>query len=310
MRWPPRPSRPRQDQHLRWGRGRTGRRSSPCGPSGRVTGPSRHASAGCCRIASTSMNGWIVSPITTPPPSMGMLVVMSSPCGRSHRASAASTARAGPVHPGSGHLTPQHLDLGAQDEQLGVLGRRALRQQHQPSQQLAEDQVEQSKRDPPIIWASEAGAGLLTLDCVQTPLLTLRAGVWGLLEADRRCLASERSVGVCGLLRCEQGVPETALVLGREPGVGNGCGVASSPQREQLRPRPQRGNQLRPGRPLYRAGCTGADKVPPPSDHVVGQAPLGGVEGRGDRDAVVEAGPHVGEFGGVARPPHIPRYRR
>ena len=38
--------------------------------------PSRHASAGWCRIASTSMNSWIVSPITTPP-SMGMLVVMS-----------------------------------------------------------------------------------------------------------------------------------------------------------------------------------------------------------------------------------------
>jgi hypothetical protein len=38
-----------------------------------------YAAAGGCRIASTSMNSWMVSPITTPPPSIGMLVVMLKP---------------------------------------------------------------------------------------------------------------------------------------------------------------------------------------------------------------------------------------
>jgi len=36
----------------------------------------------------------------------------------------------GPVHPRAAHLTPQHGELMAQHQQLGVLGRRASRQQH------------------------------------------------------------------------------------------------------------------------------------------------------------------------------------
>jgi hypothetical protein len=43
----------------------------------------------------------------------------------------------GPVHPRPGYLTPQHLDLVAHDEQLGVLGCPAPRQQRKPPQCLA-----------------------------------------------------------------------------------------------------------------------------------------------------------------------------
>jgi hypothetical protein len=112
------------------------------------------------------------------------------------------------------------------------------------------------------------------------------------------------------MLGCEQRIPEGALVLGREPGVGDRGGSASGTQGEQAGLGSERGVQPRPGRPVHRAGCTGADEVAPPGDHVVGQASLGGVEGRGDGDAVVEARPHVGELGGVARTPHIPGDRR
>jgi hypothetical protein len=58
----------------------------------------------------------------------------------------------GPVHPRLGHLTPQHLDLVAQHEQLGVLGGRTPRQQHKPPQCLAEQQVQQSKGHAAIMW--------------------------------------------------------------------------------------------------------------------------------------------------------------
>jgi hypothetical protein len=60
----------------------------------------------------------------------------------------------GPVKPGSGHLPAEHRDLVPQHQQLRVLGRRAPRQQRKPSQQLAEAQIEQSSRHPPIIWIS------------------------------------------------------------------------------------------------------------------------------------------------------------
>jgi hypothetical protein len=79
----------------------------------------------------------------------------------------------GPVQPGSGHLRPQHLDLVAQHEQLRVLGRRAPRQQHQPSQQLAEDQIEQSKRHPPVICAG-ASLGEVTARAYDRPTGTHR----------------------------------------------------------------------------------------------------------------------------------------
>jgi hypothetical protein len=59
----------------------------------------------------------------------------------------------GPVNPRPGHLAPQHRDLVAQHEQLGILGYRAPRQQRKPPQHLAEQQIEQSKSPAPIIAA-------------------------------------------------------------------------------------------------------------------------------------------------------------
>jgi hypothetical protein len=55
---------------------------------------------------------------------------------------------------GSGHLPAEHRDLVPQHQQLHVVGGRAPGQQHQPSQQLAEHQIEQSKRHPSSICAS------------------------------------------------------------------------------------------------------------------------------------------------------------
>jgi hypothetical protein len=59
----------------------------------------------------------------------------------------------GPVDPWPGHLAPQHRDLVAQHQQLGVLSCRAPRQQRKPLQHLAEQQIEQSKSHVPIIAA-------------------------------------------------------------------------------------------------------------------------------------------------------------
>jgi hypothetical protein len=59
-----------------------------------------------------------------------------------------------PVQSGSGHLPAEHRNLVPQHQQLRVVGRRGPCQQHQPSQQVAEDQIEQSKRHPLIIGAS------------------------------------------------------------------------------------------------------------------------------------------------------------
>jgi len=56
------------------------------------------------------------------------------------------------------HLPAEHRNLVPQHQQLRVVGRRAPCQQHQPSQQLAEDQIEQSKRHPSIIGASVSSA--------------------------------------------------------------------------------------------------------------------------------------------------------
>jgi hypothetical protein len=63
-------------------------------------------------------------------------------------------ARGQPSPIGVGHLPAEHRNLVPQHQQLHDVGRRAPCQQHQPSQQLAEDQIEQSKRHPSIICAS------------------------------------------------------------------------------------------------------------------------------------------------------------
>jgi hypothetical protein len=50
----------------------------------------------------------------------------------------------GPVDPRPGNLASQHRNLAAQHQQLGILRRRASRQQHKPPQCLAEQQIQQS----------------------------------------------------------------------------------------------------------------------------------------------------------------------
>ncbi len=72
------------------------------------------------------------------------------------RAAAARARRARPglpVKPRPGHLAWQHRDLVAQDEQLGVLGRRTPRQQCELPQHMAEHEIEQSQGHAPIIAA-------------------------------------------------------------------------------------------------------------------------------------------------------------
>ena len=59
----------------------------------------------------------------------------------------------GPVNAWPGHLAAQHRDLVAQHEQLGILDRRTVRQQCEPPQHLAEQQIEQSQVMPSIIVA-------------------------------------------------------------------------------------------------------------------------------------------------------------
>jgi hypothetical protein len=59
----------------------------------------------------------------------------------------------GPVHPRPGHLASQHRDLVVQREQLSVLGGRTSRQQREPPQHLAEQQIKQSQGHAPIIAA-------------------------------------------------------------------------------------------------------------------------------------------------------------
>jgi hypothetical protein len=61
----------------------------------------------------------------------------------------------GPVDLRPGHRASQHRDLVAQDKQLGVLCRRAPRQQRKPLHHLAEQQIEQSQSHMPIIAARQ-----------------------------------------------------------------------------------------------------------------------------------------------------------
>ena len=59
-----------------------------------------------------------------------------------------------PVQPGPGVLPPQHRDLVAQHQQLGILRRRRTRQQRHPASQAHEDQVEHPCcHKPPILPA-------------------------------------------------------------------------------------------------------------------------------------------------------------
>ncbi len=55
------------------------------------------------------------------------------------------------VQPGPGILPPQHRDLLAQDQQLGILRSRRTREQHHPASQAKEQQVDHPYRHEPAI---------------------------------------------------------------------------------------------------------------------------------------------------------------
>src|SRR4029450_1232282 len=65
-----------------------------------------------------------------------------------------NAACTGAIYSAGAHLPAEHRNLVPQHQQLHVVGRRAPCQQHQPSQQLAEHQIEQSKHHPAIVGAS------------------------------------------------------------------------------------------------------------------------------------------------------------
>jgi hypothetical protein len=60
-----------------------------------------------------------------------------------------------PVDPRSSHLAPQHRDLVAQHEQLNILCPRTPRRQPKPAHQPAEQHIQQSQGQAPIIVARE-----------------------------------------------------------------------------------------------------------------------------------------------------------
>ena len=51
-----------------------------------------------------------------------------------------------PAQARHGHLTAQHRDLVAQDEDLGVLGRSTAREQSEPAEQPDRDQIQKSEQ--------------------------------------------------------------------------------------------------------------------------------------------------------------------
>ena len=69
-----------------------------------------------------------------------------------------------PVQPGPGVLPPQHRDLMAQHQQLGILRRRRTRQQRHPASQAYEDQVEHPYCHKPSI---PPAPGCLPQSCSQ-----------------------------------------------------------------------------------------------------------------------------------------------
>jgi hypothetical protein len=93
----------------------------------------------------------------------------------SRRASPSQHHPVGPVQAWSSHLAAKHRDLVAQPEQLGVLGRCASREQREPSQHLAGQQIEQSQGHAPII----AGGWLLRRTCSSAPTTEFLAPTGG-----------------------------------------------------------------------------------------------------------------------------------
>ncbi len=101
---------------------------------------------------------------------------------------------AGPVRPGPGHLTAEHHDLMTQHHDLGILGRLAAAQQHQPAEDPDHDEVEQAKGHEPrscrnrLIQAnSQVTAPAASYGAVQGPRVAVpRGGLASRLQQSRR----------------------------------------------------------------------------------------------------------------------------
>jgi hypothetical protein len=71
----------------------------------------------------------------------------------------------GPVRPGPGHLTAEPYDLMTEHHDLGILGRLAAAQQHQPAEDPDHDEVEQAKGHEPRScrkWLIQANSQVTT----------------------------------------------------------------------------------------------------------------------------------------------------
>jgi hypothetical protein len=143
----------------------------------------------------------------------------------------------GPVDPWLGHLASQHRDLVAQHEQFGVLGCRTPRQQCEPPQHLADQQIEQSKGHAPII----AARWLPRRTCSSAP--HDRFSGTHRLEPGEMAGPEDPS---CAWTCCSSGpplLPSSAVTLG--PSRGRGACA-------RLPPRPERSRRPWPG---GRRGC-------------------------------------------------------
>ena len=107
------------------------------------------------QIADLRRHAWTTTPVWVGPTAPDQVAVPSQERGRLHQPSLPHPAwqqprqpskhrPVSPVQSGSGHLPAQHRNLVAQQQELGILGCRTSRQQRKQSQQLAEDQIEQS----------------------------------------------------------------------------------------------------------------------------------------------------------------------
>jgi hypothetical protein len=117
------------------------------------------------QIADLQRHAWTTTPVwVAPAPSHQILMPAQQRLGpdeqpvparaRQQPGESGQHRTVSPVQSGSDHLPAEHRNLVPQHQQLHVVGRRAPCQQHQPSQQLAEHQIEQSKRHLSIIGAS------------------------------------------------------------------------------------------------------------------------------------------------------------
>ena len=126
---------------------------------GRVLpGQPQHKCPDRCRYRGTAPPVWVAPAASdqVPMPAQQRLRPDEQPAparARQQTCESSKHSSVGPVERWPGHLAPQHRDLMAQRQQLRVLGGRASRQQREPPQYLAEQQIQQSKSHTPIIAA-------------------------------------------------------------------------------------------------------------------------------------------------------------